>query len=117
MSFTLTMAGVIVGRSELETRDPVQRTVHGVFRPGLGYELVEPVFSLNVGPETSPESYTRYVKAKAALRLQLADSSGTPIKVRELHIRRRPSASSSKGELIIEVETDDPAVWNAPAQG
>lgn len=117
MSFTLTMAGVIVGRTELEIRDPAQRIVQGVFRPGLGYELVEPVFSLNTGPETSPEAYARYLKAKAALRLQLADSSGTPIKIRDLHIRRRSSASSSNGELVIEVETDDPAVWNATTEG
>ena|SRR5688572_1045041 len=115
MSFTLSMSGVIVGRSELETRDPVRRVARGVFRPGLGYELAEPVFNLSSVNSGDAEAQARYRKAKDALQLQLADSLGKPIKVRELHIRREPSASPGKGQLVIEIETDDPAVWNAPA--
>src|SRR5688572_8546954 len=41
MSYTLTMAGVIVGRSELEMRDAAARIARGAFRPGLGYELAQ----------------------------------------------------------------------------
>ena len=105
------MSGVIVGRSELETRDPVHRVARGVFRPGLGYELAEPIFNLYAGPGADPTARARYQQARDALRLQLADSHGNPVEVRDLHIRREGSASSGQGELIIEIETDDPAVW------
>jgi len=115
MSFTLSMSGVIVGRSELETRDPIKRVARGVFRPGLGYELAEPIFNLSPGPGGDADTQARYRKAKDALQLQLADSLGKPISVRDLHIRRESSASPAKSELIIEIETDDPAVWNGPA--
>ena len=75
MSFTLTMSGVIVGRSELETRDPARRVASGVFRPGLGYELAQPVFDLYAAAGQDADALARYRTARDALRLQLADSS------------------------------------------
>jgi hypothetical protein len=110
MSYVLKMAGVIVGRSELEHRDADRRSASGVFRPGLGYDLVEPIFGLYESAVTSPEGMARYRKSRDALRLQLIDSSGKPVPVRELHIRRGASASAP----VLEVETDDPAFWAAP---
>jgi hypothetical protein len=41
------MHGVTVGHSDLERRDPAANAASGVFRPGLGYELVEPIFQLD----------------------------------------------------------------------
>ena len=112
MSFTLTMSGVIVGRSELETRDPARRVASGVFRPGLGYELAQPVFDLYAAAGQDADALARYRKARDALRLQLADSSGAPVAVRQVDIRRDPSAATP---LVIEVETDDPSIWRQAA--
>jgi hypothetical protein len=111
MSFTLKMSGVIVGRSELEDRDPSQRAASGAFRPGLGYDLVEPIFSLYETAGASAEALARYRKSRDALRLELIDSSGKPVIIRELHIRHAAGATTP----VLEVETDDPAFWNAPS--
>ena len=107
MSFILKMSGVIVGRSELENRDVSRRVATGVFRPGLGYDLVQPVFELLDTAGDSAEAMARYRKSRDALRLQLTDSSGNALTVRELHIRR----NASSGARILEVETDDSGFW------
>jgi hypothetical protein len=107
MSFTLKMSGVIVGRSELENRDVNRRVATGVFRPGLGYDLVQPIFQLLDMAGDSAEAMARYRKSRDALRLQLTDSSGSALTVRELHIRR----NASSGTPMLEVETDDPGFW------
>jgi hypothetical protein len=112
MSFILKMSGVIVGRSELENRDPTRRLASGVFRPGLGYDLVQPIFELFETARDSAEALSRYRKSRDALRLQLTDSSGSVLTVRELHIRR----NAGSGAPMLEVETDDPEFWTqAPA--
>ena len=110
MSFTVTMSGVIVGRSDLETRNEADRIVSGVFRPGLGYDLAQPVFELYLGRDASPEALARYRKARDALQLQLTDSAGTLVTVRELYIRRESGPRLDARELILEIETDDPAM-------
>ena len=107
MSFILKMSGVIVGRSELENRDVNRRVATGVFRPGLGYDLVQPIFQLLDMAGDSAEAMARYRKSRDALRLQLTDSSGSALTVRELHIRR----NASSGAPMLEVETDDPGFW------
>src|SRR4029079_1979221 len=91
----LTMSGVIVGRSELETRDPARRVASGVFRPGLGYELAQPVFDLYASAGHDADALARYRKARDALRLQLADSSGAAVAVRQVDIRRDPQAAEA----------------------
>ena len=116
MSFTLTMSGVIVGRSELENRDPESRIARGAFRPGLGYELTQPIFALFTPSNGDPTSLARYRKARAALKLQLTDSTGAAVRVRELHVLTDATTGTGKSGLVLEVETDDPAVWNAPAR-
>ena len=112
MSYTLKMSGVIVGRSELENRDPNRRAASGVFRPGLGYDLVEPIFGLYDAAANDQDALSRYRKSRDALRLELTDSSGRPVVVRELHIRRTAKASAP----LLEVETDDPAFWTSPPE-
>jgi hypothetical protein len=111
MSFTLSMSGVIVGRSELETRDAGRRVASGAFRPGLGYKLAQPVFALYDAAARDTDALARYRNARDALRLQLTDSSGALVSVRELHIRRDSAASAAANALVIEVESDDPAFW------
>jgi hypothetical protein len=110
MSFTLTMSGVIVGRSELEVRDPASHVALGAFRPGLGYELAQPVFALHDNAGGDPVGLDRYRKAREALRLTLTDASGVSMSFRELHIRRPTDAESSDTDLVLEVVTDDPRI-------
>ena len=112
MSFTLTMSGVIVGRSELENRDPGRRIAWGVFRPGLGYDLAQPVFALYESAAHDAELMTRYRKSRDALRLELTDSSGARVNVRELNIR----SDGGAGSPVLEVETDDPGFWTASSR-
>jgi hypothetical protein len=108
MSFILRMSGVIVGRSDLENRDANRRLATGVFRTGLGYDLVQPIFQLLETAEDDAEAMSRYRKSRDALRLQLTDSSGSALAVRELHIRRNGTA----GAPMLEVATDDPRFWS-----
>jgi len=109
MSFTLSMSGVIVGRSELEHRDSAQRLASGAFRPGLGYDLAQPIFALYERAAGDADALSRYRKAREALRLELTDSSGKRVTVRELHIR----SGSAEKSLVLEIETDDPVIWTA----
>ena len=111
MSFTLTMSGVIVGRSELEVRDSDRKVARGAFRPGLGYELAQPVFELYDAAGTDQVAISRYRQARDALKLQLADASGRVMTVRDLHIRKGPANGGQPG-IVMEVETDDPAIWS-----
>jgi len=114
MSFTLKMSNVIVGRSELESRDAAGRIARGAFRPGLGYDLVQPVFALFEQASGDPSGLAKYRKAREALRLHLADSSGATIAVRELHIRRAGDGESSDSGLVLEVEPAEPLLPVSP---
>jgi hypothetical protein len=109
------MSGVIVGRSELERRDPAGQVARGDFRPGLGYDLAEPVFSLYDGANGDEAQLTRYRRAREALRLQLTDTTGTPVSFRELHIRKGDPRRGGT-EYTMEVVSDDPRLWNVPTQ-
>ena len=111
MSYTLTMSGVIVGRSELEMRDAAARVARGAFRPGLGYELAQPVFALYHGSGSDPEGLARYRKARDALRLNLADSAGVSVPVRDLYIRPSTDGEASESGLVLEIVTDDSRIW------
>ena len=112
MSFTLTMSGVIVGRSELEIRDADRKIARGTFRPGLGYELAQPVFELYDAAGSDPTAMSRYREARDALKLQLADATGRVVSMREIHIRKGP-AQNGQSSIVLEVETDDPSIWSA----
>jgi hypothetical protein len=111
MSYTLSMSGVIVGRSDLEVRDAEARVVRGAFRPGLGYELAQPVFALYRGSGSNAEELARYRKARDALRLNLADPAGASVPVRDLYIRPSTDGESSESGLVLEIVTDDPRFW------
>ena len=115
MSFTLTMSGVIVGRSDLERRDPATRVARGVFRPGLGYDLAQPVFSLYENAGGDEAALGRYHRAREALQLQLTDPAGARVSFLELHIQASAEARSDRPEYVIEVVSDDPVLWNTLA--
>jgi hypothetical protein len=77
LSFTVKLRGIIVGRAQLASPD-ASGVRSGAFRPGPGFDLVEPLFQLN-GP--------RYLQAMQALRLELLDETGAVVPTRSIDIR------------------------------
>ncbi|MEO7457532.1 MAG: hypothetical protein ABIY52_14815 [Gemmatimonadaceae bacterium] len=111
---TVKLHGVIVGHSELEDADPVLGSASGVFRPGLGYELVQPVFQLfrdavpmRGGEPRDEITLARYHAARDKLGLELVDADGTVIRTSAIHI----ADYSDKGSLQLEVLISDDAYW------
>ena len=92
MKHTVRLKGVIVGHSELENIEPGTGRAWGSFRPGLGYDLVQPVFRLfaqAVPPDGSSRDSAlleRYYKARDALPLELQDDGGRTIRTSAIHI-------------------------------
>lgn len=88
MTFVLKLRDVIVGRSDLATRDGTHGTMRGTFRPGLGWELVEPIFALlPVGDHgASDEQRERYRKARDTLALALYASDGALVETSHIDI-------------------------------
>jgi hypothetical protein len=92
MRHTVRLHGVIVGHSELENIDPGLGRAWGAFRPGLGYELVQPVFRLFAqamprgGGPKDQALLDRYYRARDALQLDLQDATGRNIRTSAIHI-------------------------------
>src|SRR5262249_27043627 len=91
MRHTVRLHGVIVGHSDLEHAEPEVGRAWGRFRPGLGYELVQPVFRLyaQAVPRDGTQDKTlleRYYRARDALALELVDAGGHAIKTSAIHI-------------------------------
>jgi hypothetical protein len=92
MRHTLRLHGVVVGWSDLEQIEPDLGRARGRFRPGVGYELVQPVFRLFAeavprSAETRDEAkLARYYKSRDALQLELIDASGRKIPTSAIHI-------------------------------
>jgi hypothetical protein len=80
MVYTVRMHGVTVGHSDLEHRDPSANAATGTFRPGLGYELVEPIFQLDGD---------RGRLAVEKLALELVDADGLVVLTTRIEIRVR----------------------------
>jgi hypothetical protein len=75
--------GVIVGHSDLEQSDVIERRAWGAFRPALGYELVQPIFQLfseavpmRGGEPRDQEKLARYHSARDRLGLELVGRRG-----------------------------------------
>jgi hypothetical protein len=92
MDHTLRLHGVVVGHSELENIDPELGRAWGAFRPGVGYELVQPVFRLFAhavprdGSAKDEALLARYYSARKALQLVLQDASGEVVSTSAVHI-------------------------------
>lgn len=92
MRHTLTLHGVVIGWSDLERIEPDLGRARGRFRPGIGYELVQPIFRLFA--EAVPRSeatrdeakLARYYKSRDALELELVDGEGRRIPTSAIHI-------------------------------
>jgi hypothetical protein len=103
MSYVLKLKGVIVGRSDLEDRDPATRIATGVFRRGVGYELVEPIFALRDENGRSD----RYRRARDTLALVLFDEAGTLIDTSAIDIE----GDANPNELRLRAAIPDPSFW------
>jgi hypothetical protein len=111
------MQGLILGHSELEQRDVSARRAWGKFRPGVGYELVQPVFRLFTeavpmrgGEPRDEEKLARYHAARDKLGLELVDDAGRKIGTAAIHIA---DYTEKQGNAAIELEVlvSDEEFW------
>jgi hypothetical protein len=112
---TVKLHGVIVGHSELEHVERGTRRAWGAFRPGLGYELVQPVFRLYaqaVPRDGGRDEVTlaRYLKARDALNLELTDARGDVIATSAIHIADY-TVEEGPSALSLEVLVTDDGYW------
>ncbi len=114
MRHTVKLHGVIVGHSDLESADESLGRAWGTFRPGLGYELVQPVFRLFSeavpmpgGEPRDKEKLARYHAARDALGLELVDAQGNRIATSAIHI----ADYSDQGKFELEVLISDEEYW------
>ena len=117
MRHTLKLNGIVIGWSNLEEVDAVDRRVWGQFHPGIGYELVQPIFRLFVEATPMPGGepldqikLERYIAARDRLPLELVDDRGRTIDTAAIHIadyseKRGPDAMS------LDVLVRDDAYW------
>jgi hypothetical protein len=116
MRHTVRLHGVIVGHSELENIEPDVGRAWGVFRPSLGYELVQPVFRLFTdavprdGRTKDADVLARYYKARDALKLELENAEGRTIRTSAIHIA---DYSADGGGAELDVLIPDEAYWDA----
>ncbi|HEY2064866.1 MAG TPA: hypothetical protein VGG84_02835 [Gemmatimonadaceae bacterium] len=118
MRHTVKMHGVIVGHSDLERRDASARRAWGRFRPGLGYDLVQPVFRLFSeavpmpgGEPLDEDKLERYHAARDKLGLELLDAEGRRIETTAIHIA---DYTKERGTDAIELEVliAEDRYWN-----
>ncbi len=120
MKHTVRIAGVIVGHSELEHTVPEDGRAWGTFRPGLGYELVQPVFRIfaravpHDGGATDAKLLEEYYESREKLQLELQSARGARIPTSAIHIVDY-SVEDGSMPLRIEVLISDPAYWNLRA--
>jgi hypothetical protein len=117
MRHTVKLAGVIVGHSDLEHTDASLGRAWGAFRPGLGYELVQPVFELfreatpmRGGEPRDLEKLDRYHAARDKLGLLLVDDRGAVIRTSVIHI------ADYTPNLELDVLINDDAYWSSRDQ-
>lgn len=113
MTYTLRLKDITIGWCDLETRDPSTRIARGDFRPGLGYELVEPIFVLrptetDAAGSDALERESRYRRARDTLDLSLHATDGSEVDTARIDIMRAdPSATG----LSLEVSVVDRDFW------
>ena len=116
MRHTLKLHGVIVGHSDLENAEQGTGRAWGAFRPGLGYELVQPVFRLfaQAAPHDSQSRDSalldRYYKSRDALNLELVDANGHRIDTSAIHIAEYTVEEGPKA-IELDVLIRDESYW------
>jgi hypothetical protein len=117
MRHTVKLHGVVVGWSDLERIEPELGRARGRFRPGVGYDLVQPVFRLFTEAVSRDDSATRdeaklsrYHQSRDALALELVDQSGQRIATSTIHIVDATSGDTDGGREL-DVLIIDPGYW------
>jgi hypothetical protein len=111
VSYTLRLKDITIGWSDLEARNPSTRIARGEFRPGLGYELVEPIFVLRPSDDAGADALereARYRRARDTLDLALYAADGTEVDTARIDIMRDEKSAT---ELALEVSIVDRAFW------
>jgi hypothetical protein len=117
---TVRLKNIIIGYSELEDTEPALGRARGLFRPGVGYELVQPVFQLFTdavpvqgGAVQDDEKLERYQRSRDALGLSLEDDTGRVIRASAIHIA--DYSAKRGGSMQIEVLISDRDYWRRRA--
>ena len=113
---TVKLHGIAIGYSELEEIEPSLGRARGKFRPGVGYDLVQPVFRLYAEAVPAPgaevasqEKLDRYLKSRDALGLQLEDDTGRLVATSVIHIE--DYSDRRGGSIQLEVLVSDRGYW------
>ena len=112
--YTLKLRDVVIGWSDLERRDLGTGIARGDFRPGLGWDLVEPIFVLRPTDPTAPDAADRehrYRRARDTLSLSLHAGDGTMVDTARIDVMRDEASAT---DLALEVVVVDQAFWGAP---
>jgi hypothetical protein len=114
---TVRLKDIVVGWSDLEVVEPALGRARGRFRPGIGYDLVQPVFQLFTqavptpgGEPKDPEKLDRYHRSRDALGLSLVDEAGRAIATSAIHIADYSEVRG--GSLELEVLIADRGYWD-----
>lgn len=117
---TIKLHGVAVGYSDLEDVEPSLGRARGRFRPGVGYDLVQPVFRLFAEAVPAPggdvidaEKLERYHRSRDALGLSLEDNAGQQIRTTAIHISDYSDVKG--GSMDVEVLISDATYWRRRA--
>ncbi len=111
------LAGVVIGYTDLEQMWPDEGRARGAFRPGIGYDLVEPVFRLYAeavpadgGAVADDAKLERYHQSRDALGLRLEDPEGTVVRTSAIHIADY-SREQGDGARHVDVLISDRGYW------
>ena len=117
--FTVKMRNVTIGWSELEWRDAAMGSANGAFRPGPGYELVQPIFRLFAegngdGSEEAADNatLTRYYAARDRLGLSLHADDGRLVQTEFIHIIDS-TVERGRDALELHVAVTSSRAWRA----
>jgi hypothetical protein len=117
---TVFLKNVAVGYSDLETIEPALGRARGEFRPGVGYDLVQPIFRLYAeavpvrgGDVEDKAKLERYTRSRDALGLTLEDDSGRVIQTSAIHVN--DYSGQRGGSIEIEVLISDREYWRRRA--
>jgi hypothetical protein len=101
---------VIVGRADVEPRSDNARVAQGEFRPGLGWDLIAPIYELYAEGRGDPARarlpdaamLERFGHASRALDLAVFDVAGKKLRLDDLRFEMRPTGSGwAPGKLML----------------
>lgn len=96
MSHVLKLRDIVVGRCDLSATGGASHVLRAAFRPGLGWELVEPIFQLNgaTGDQqpADDEHRARYRSARDTLALALFAPDGSLVETTRIDIVADPAS-------------------------